>query len=96
VAATTSYAVDMNSYADCGATDHITSELDTMARKRFTPPMVQVWKLATLVNHLFTLQVASLNYAISSMFLKLPKILCLFIISPWIIMSSLKFTLGSF
>jgi hypothetical protein len=44
--------------------------------------VVQVWKLVTLANPLFTLQLVHLNYAIFFISLKLPKISCLFIVFP--------------
>jgi hypothetical protein len=66
----------------------------TMAPRRFTQLVEQVWKLVTLTIPLFTPPLALLNYAMFFMFLKLKKISCPFTVLPWIIIFSLKFILS--
>jgi hypothetical protein len=65
----------------------------TMAPRRFTRLVEQVWKLVTLAIPLFTHPLLLLNYAMFFMFLKLQKISCPFTVLLWIIIFSLKFTI---
>jgi hypothetical protein len=66
-----------------------------MSERRCTQPTVRVWRLVMLVSLLFTPHLENLNYLTFFMSHKQQKISCVFIISLWIIMSFLKFTIGS-
>jgi hypothetical protein len=84
-------AVQITSQASWTSSLYVTS---TMAARRFTRLVEQVWKLVTLAIHLFTPPLVLLNYAMLFMFLKLQKISCPFTVLPLIIIFSLKFTIG--
>jgi hypothetical protein len=84
-------ALQITSQASWTSSLYVTS---TMAPRRFTRLVEQVWKLVTLAIPLFTPPLVLLNYAMFFMFLKLQEISCPFTILPWIIIFSLKLTLG--
>jgi hypothetical protein len=85
------HALQITSQASWTNSLYVTS---TMAPRRFTWLVEQVWKLVTMAIPLFTPSLVLLNYAMFFMFLKLQKISCPFTVLPWIIIFSLKFTLG--
>jgi hypothetical protein len=84
-------ALQITSQASWTSSLYVTS---TMAPRRFTRLVEQVWKLVTLTIPLFTPPLVLLNYAMFFMFLKLQKISCPFTVLPWIMIFSLKFTIG--
>jgi hypothetical protein len=95
---TAAYVVDTNWYADSGASDHITSELDKLKCGRsmedvikFILPMGQVCILAILVILLYTPLCEICILKMFYMFQKHIKILLLFTVLPPTIMSSLNF-----